>query len=177
MQLFVMRHGPAEDRAASGRDEDRALTVAGRAVVARAVRMLGELREPGGRPCRVVSSPLVRARETAALVRAVIDVQAIGWPALEVHASLAENQLPLPLVRHLVEGGVDAVIVGHQPVLEELVEDLVQPSLALLRAAGAASARPLLRGGFRPATIVVLEPSAHPSWGLTSVIDPYASGS
>ena len=34
MRLYVMRHGPAEDRAPTGRDFDRALTRAGREVVA-----------------------------------------------------------------------------------------------------------------------------------------------
>ena len=60
-----MRHGPAEDVAASGRDFDRALTGAGRA---RVVRVAEVLKREGEIPSTVWTSPLARARATAEIV-------------------------------------------------------------------------------------------------------------
>ena len=65
MKLYVMRHGPAEDQAASGIDEDRALSTPGRERV-RAVAKI--LTAEGEEPAQVVTSPLVRAVQTAEIV-------------------------------------------------------------------------------------------------------------
>jgi phosphohistidine phosphatase len=171
MRLYVMRHGPAEDRAPSGRDFDRALTQAGRSVVERAARALHAARGgapiamgggppyPPAQPLRVLSSPFRRARETAELLATVIGA---GDP--ELHDDLAADaDLPLALVRDVHATGGDAILIGHQPIVEELVRVLVHP------------ARASLGNGFRTATIAALEHAAE-RWHLTSVIDPHASG-
>ncbi|MBN9165380.1 MAG: histidine phosphatase family protein, partial [Myxococcales bacterium] len=72
MKLYVMRHGPAEDNAPTGRDEDRALTPAGRErtrAVARALLAADEA------PLTIIASPLVRALQTAEIVAAVTDLE------------------------------------------------------------------------------------------------------
>ena len=71
MKLYVMRHGPAEDFAPSGRDGDRALTTSGRERV-RAVAKL--LATEGEAPRMIVSSPLVRAMQTAEIVAAELGI-------------------------------------------------------------------------------------------------------
>ena len=63
-----MRHGPAEDQAATGRDFDRKLTSSGRARTEVAAHELGRWE----RPKRVISSPLVRTIETAEVVMAAL---------------------------------------------------------------------------------------------------------
>lgn len=157
MRLYVMRHGPAEDRAPSGRDFDRALTHAGRTVVERAARALHLAR--AGAPLRVLSSPFRRARETAELLSTVIGA---GEP--ELHDDLAADaDLPLALVRDVHAAGGDAILIGHQPIVEELVRGLVAP------------ARAALGNGFRTATIAALE-RAEERWRLITVIDPHAAG-
>jgi len=155
MRLYVMRHGPAEDRAPTGRDFDRALTVAGRAVVGRAAGALRDARAQA--PARVITSPYRRARETADLVAA-----ALGAGEAEVHPDLAaDGDVPIGLVREVHAAGADAVLVGHQPTVEELVRVLVQP------------ADPSIPSGFRTATIVALEHAAEGRWVMHALIDPH----
>ncbi|CAN5350640.1 phosphohistidine phosphatase SixA [soil metagenome] len=116
--LYVMRHGPAEDYAATGRDFDRALTAPGRDRV-RAVA--AKLREMDEAPKLVVASPLVRAQQTADLVAKELRVEAIetddafapgGDGAAFVHAAAAQGKKRL-------------MVVGHEPDLSELVTELL----------------------------------------------------
>jgi phosphohistidine phosphatase len=168
MLLYVMRHGPAEDRSATGRDFDRALTADGRVVVEQAAETL--LRARGGSIPRVLASPYTRARETAAVVRSILGAAGdAAWPEVEVRDELgAEEGLPLRLVREVVPAGADAILVGHQPTVEELTRSLVHP------------ARPSLPRGFRTAMIATLEllPAASSSGGdrfrLLAVLDPHS---
>jgi phosphohistidine phosphatase len=161
MRLYVMRHGPAEDRSPSGRDFDRALTPAGREVVARAARALAEAR--GAAPLRVLSSEFVRARQTAELVASAL---AAGEP--ELHEELgADAGLPLGVVRAVRAAGADALLVGHQPFVEELVRVLVHP----VHGSGMGGL-----GGFRTATIAALAHAGDDRWRLEAVIDPHAAG-
>lgn len=151
-----MRHGPAEDRAPSGRDFDRALTRAGREVARSSAHALHRAREAAA--LRVVSSPYRRARETAEVLAALV-----GRAEIEIHEDLgADRDLPLSLVRDIHAAGEDAILVGHQPVVEELVRTLSHPQHASLPS------------GFRTALIVAL---AHTSgaWSITDVIDPHAT--
>jgi phosphohistidine phosphatase len=158
MLLHVMRHGPAEDQSPSGRDFDRALTPTGREVVARAASALFDARAASAHGVRLLTSPLLRAVQTAAIV-----ATACKEPLQpEEHPELAaEQDMPLALVRALAVGGVDAILVGHQPTVQELVQEL-----------GVKGA--LLPGGFRTAMVVTLdvEPAAA-KWRLLSVIDPH----
>jgi len=114
MKIAIMRHGPAEDYAASGRDFDRALTPKGRdrvRDVAKALLAAGEA------PTEIVTSPLVRARETAA---AVLDV--LGERPLEIARAMEPGRDALGLVTSLFHEGRDNVLlVGHEPDLSDLV--------------------------------------------------------
>jgi phosphohistidine phosphatase len=154
MLLYVMRHGPAEDLSPSGRDFDRHLTPDGRALV---LAMAEALRAQRGRDLpRVLSSPRARARETAAILRA-----ALGPPEgiVELHDALdGEHPIPLEFVSALAEAGVDALLVGHQPSVEELVRDLIHPESPSL-------------SSFRTATIVTLA-SSGARFRVSSVLDP-----
>jgi phosphohistidine phosphatase len=155
MELYVMRHGPAEDRAPTGRDSDRALTRPGRDVVAAAVRALHEARAAA--PLRVLASPYRRARETAELLAAHFGAEP------ELHDDLAADAgLPLALVEQLRAGGADTILIGHQPTVEELVRVLVHP------------AHPPFGAGFRTATIAALR-RLDDRWQLRALIDPHAA--
>src|SRR4051812_39406226 len=68
MKLYVMRHGPAEDDAPTGRDAVRVLSAAGR----ERVRQVAQALTDGGEfPFSILSSPLARALETAEIVAEV----------------------------------------------------------------------------------------------------------
>src|SRR5262245_22665267 len=158
MRLHVMRHGPAEDRAPSGRDFDRMLTEAGREVVKRAALAFRE--GAGAGPLRLLASPYRRARETAEIVASSLE----GAPDFELHEDLGcDAGLPLSLVRALVGEGRDALLVGHQPTVEELVRSLVHPGHVPLHA------------GFRTATIVTLEHEAEGRFRFAALLDPHKS--
>jgi phosphohistidine phosphatase len=138
MKLYIMRHGPAEDDSVTGRDADRALTPAGRervTAVAKALVEAGEI------PFAILSSPLVRAVETAEIVaevthlarRAREDAKAqLGGATggIEVRRELGMGTEKLPLLAELVRAGRKRVmIVGHEPDLSMLVMSLVGPAL------------------------------------------------
>ncbi len=62
MELYLLRHGIAEERASSGKDADRRLTDDGRR---RLRRVLEHARKANVTPTLILSSPLKRAVETA----------------------------------------------------------------------------------------------------------------
>ena len=107
MRLFIVRHS----KAAPGEpDELRPLTEDGRATA----RDLGK-RLAGERPDAVVSSPLLRARETAEAI-----AHAAGLD-LEIDERLAPGADATAL-RAVVDGrGETVVVVGHQPDCSEIV--------------------------------------------------------
>lgn len=134
MRLFIMRHGPSEDEAPSGKDFDRSLSATGRA---RTAAVAGELVRRGEHPTRIVSSPLVRAVETAKVVRS-----AFGGTRLDVRDELAPGADPHGLVLELLDGPDESVLlVSHAPDVSLLAG-------RLLGGKGVA---------FNPATILALE--------------------
>jgi phosphohistidine phosphatase len=117
MELYLLRHGDAADRLTGGyaRDEERPLTERGREEARAAA--LG-LRELGSRPDQVITSPLVRARQTAEIVAEITK------PArsLQVTDRLAPGGGPEEVAALLAAIPADSavVLVGHMPDLGEL---------------------------------------------------------
>ena len=114
MRLYILRHGPAEDNAASGRDFDRALTAAGRDRVRHVARALQEADEA---PHLILSSPLVRALQTAEIVAAAIKLDV----PVEVRRELSPGGDSRALVREQIDAEAKRVmLVGHEPDLSDL---------------------------------------------------------
>jgi phosphohistidine phosphatase len=119
MKLYVMRHGPAEDDSPTGRDADRALTASGRERVRSVAKGLLAGDEA---PALVVSSPLVRAIQTAEIVVAAAKVDA----AVEVRREMGPSGHALALVGELFAAKRKRVmVVGHEPDLSMLVQHLL----------------------------------------------------
>jgi phosphohistidine phosphatase len=119
VKLYVMRHGPAEDHARSGRDFDRKLTTSGRA---RTELVARELEKKDEQPKRVVASPLARTVETAEVVIATLRLDV----DLETRDELAPGGDALALVRALSrEGARRVMLVGHEPDVSRLTAKLV----------------------------------------------------
>lgn len=157
-ELLLLRHGIAEPRQEGRADAVRALTAAGRR---RCAAVLERLRQRGLAADRLLSSPLVRARQTAELA-----VQADLAPALELAESLAPGGSPLPqLATWLASLPTQAgqrprlLLVGHEPDLGELASALIgAPAGAIaLRKSGLA----LLRCG-APAAAAAVDQAAVP---------------
>ena len=119
-----MRHGPAEDSAATGRDADRALTPSGRDRVRGVAQALVEADEAPG---HLVSSPLVRALQTAEIMAAsVFTKPADRDGSVDVRRELAPGGDAVELVRSLHAAKRKRVmLVGHEPDLTELITKLV----------------------------------------------------
>ncbi len=100
MRLVIVRHAEA----APGKpDQLRTLTPGGRAQA----RTLGRrLRELGLQPDAIVSSPLLRARETAS---------ALGLGAPEIDERLAPGAAPDDVRDAALGRGETVIVVGHQP--------------------------------------------------------------
>jgi len=103
MRVYLVRHAEA---APGEPDALRALTPGGRS----AARELGErLAAEGVQPTAVLSSPLLRARETAAEL-----ARALGCDA-EADERLAPGATAETVRAAVAERGDEVVVVGHQP--------------------------------------------------------------
>jgi phosphohistidine phosphatase len=119
MKLYVMRHGPAEDTAESGRDFDRALTSSGRDRVRSVAKALVAEEEA---PASILTSPLLRAVQTAEIVAHCIKHE----PQVETRFELAPGGPQAHLVRQMhADGRKRVMVVGHEPDLSGLVGELL----------------------------------------------------
>ncbi|MGH8136573.1 MAG: SixA phosphatase family protein [Steroidobacteraceae bacterium] len=112
MDLLIVRHAIAfeRDRHRWHDDAERPLSPAGIRRARKAASGLKELIEP---PERVLTSPLVRARQTARILSAVA-----GWPQAIESPELSPEELPLPMLMLLgKERSKLVALVGHQPAL------------------------------------------------------------
>lgn len=122
MKLYVTRHGPAEDGALSGIDADRALSDAGRKRVRSVAKALSELDEA---PLHIISSPLVRAVQTAEIIAIVTRVDERGG-AVDVRRELSPGGDWGAFVRSLPSDGRKRVmLVGHEPDLSDVAASLL----------------------------------------------------
>jgi phosphohistidine phosphatase len=122
-ELLLLRHGIAQERNAAIDDAQRSLTPAGRERTRAQLKALVAL----GLHCDLVlSSPLVRARQTAELV---VDV-GLG-KTLELAAALAPHANPLPLLTSWLgplsprSSWRRLALVGHEPDLSSLAARLI----------------------------------------------------
>lgn len=114
MQLVLIRHARAEERALFKRDRTRALTADGRRRMSKAARGLRAL-VPG--LTGIATSPLLRARQTAEIVAAVYtSVDVVTLPAL------SPGVAPRTVLAWLRTQPQDTLLalVGHEPDLGQL---------------------------------------------------------
>lgn len=112
MRLYLVRHAQA---APGEPDELRPLTREGR----EQARALGErLRDEDVHPDALLTSPLLRARETGGELARALEIEAEPDERLAPGASVED-------VRAAVEGrGERVVVVGHQPDCGEIAAEL-----------------------------------------------------
>lgn len=136
MELFFLRHGVAADYGPAGSgDAGRPLTREGIEKMTAAARGMHRLEI---RLDLLLSSPLVRARETAALV----------GRALGVEVQIANDLVPgcgLSRLRALLATHSDAeriMVVGHEPDFSTLIGDLTGACVEMKKGALARVALP-----------------------------------
>lgn len=118
MELYIVRHGIAEDVASDGTDASRALTEEGRKKMKEAAAGFVRLGRP---PARIFSSPLVRARQTAEILAHALK------SSVEEMTELAPGHSPAQVCDRLQQlKTVDRVmVVGHEPNCSELAAYLL----------------------------------------------------
>jgi phosphohistidine phosphatase len=112
MDLLIVRHAIAFDRDRNRwrDDAERPLTPAG---MRRARKAAAGLKHFARRPDRLLTSPFVRARQTARILTEVA-----GWPAAEETRYLAPGEPALAILDLLSQGRSKlTAVVGHQPDL------------------------------------------------------------
>lgn len=116
--VYVIRHGKAEKESPTGRDADRGLKKRG----VRQAAWLGEtLAGREARPEVVITSRFVRAIETARPVAAACDCE------LEEAVELESGRPCAPVIDLIERRSAEGVIaiVGHNPQLSDVVEEMV----------------------------------------------------
>lgn len=114
--LFFVRHGVAE-AAHSGTDAARGLTAKGR----RRFRKFTKLLCQSWRPARIVTSPLVRAVQTAELL-----ARAARLDEVEIHLALVPGPEAADKLVKLARGAqAGTAFVGHEPSLSEAAARLL----------------------------------------------------
>ena len=126
--LLLLRHGIAEEAAASHRDQDRRLTGEGKRKLREVVAGMRALELPVE---AVLSSPLRRAVETAEIV-----AEAYGLAdAVEITPALAPGAGPDAVHAALATIGAPSgvVLVGHEPDMGALASTLLVGTPSLLQ--------------------------------------------
>ena len=122
MRLYFVRHGIAEDRAAS--DFVRALTKRGRRRVATSAQLMKRL---GIKPVQIFSSPRLRSCQTAEIIAAALDMPVTISEPVNFGFDLADLRR---LTRNL--GADDEVMfVGHNPDMSLLVSELTGVDMSM----------------------------------------------
>src|SRR5262245_40950790 len=113
--IYLVRHGISEDRSASGRDEDRALTQVGTDNLQRAAARLAWL---AVKPDAIWSSPLRRARQTAEILRDALapGLELAMEPRLRSEADVDDTLQAL----QATAAAQALMLVGHEPHISAL---------------------------------------------------------
>lgn len=110
MQIYLLRHGIADDPCPGQADAERALTPEG---IKRLREILKRARTASVSPSVIVTSPYVRARQTAELAAEILgyEDELVPSPKLIPMASPAETWAELRTLR----GESSVLLVGHEP--------------------------------------------------------------
>ena len=145
LELLIVRHATAheQDPLRWPDDADRPLTMEGEGAFRKAARGLAQLTEP---PSVVLSSPFARAWRTAEILH-----EDAAWPPPEPFKALEAGREAQGVIDELndVQGGPTIALVGHEPMLSELIGLLVGGANVEMKKGGVArlDAHALSRGG------------------------------
>ena len=160
MNLYLLRHGiaAAKDDPAFESDRERPLTKKGMKKFRKAARGIERLRVSFD---AILTSPLVRARQTADIVAEILGQESI----VEEIPALAPDSSPEQLLSELsrLEGKENLMLVGHEPFLGKLAGFL------LTRKNDSDAQLPLKKGGICRIEIDAVPPTqpVQMHWFLT----------
>jgi phosphohistidine phosphatase len=119
MRLLIVRHAAAVERGTPGvSEEERPLTPEGEKKFRRAAKGLARLEKP---PRSILTSPLVRARQTAAIAS-----EAWGKPAPKTLDALADGSVEDVLdALAKLPASATVALFGHEPQVSALAAELL----------------------------------------------------
>ena len=127
MELYLMRHGIAEEQTSSQSDPARRLTEEG---IERAKAVLGLARQARVSPELILSSPYLRAMETARLAKEALAVKEliVEFPAIVPHGDPVHVWSELRAYSKYAS----LLLTGHEPLFSQLAAHLLDsPSLRI----------------------------------------------
>ena|ERR1700733_4486116 len=141
MELYLLRHGIAEDHSPTGRDVDRALTEEGREKLH---RVLKRAAAAGVSPSLIVSSPYKRALETAEIAASELKYKG----EILRSGSLIPDSSPPSVWSEIREHRNEPAILlaGHEPLFSATVAFLLGSTHAMVDFRKAALVRIDLHG-------------------------------
>lgn len=120
MELYILRHGEADPRDSGVADVDRALTRRGKADTRESLRMAQRAKMA---PQVILTSPLRRARETAAIgAKLFPSARLVASDRLKPNADVASIWKEVGLMA----AAEQIMLVGHEPHLSHLVAFLLE---------------------------------------------------
>lgn len=121
MMCYFLRHGPAGDRETwEGTDFERPLTPDGRKRIAREARSIADLKLG---LARIVTSPLVRARQTAEIVAGELDLKDALVEDTRIDIGFSTERLASVLRDYREANAI--MLVGHEPSMSAVVSELI----------------------------------------------------
>lgn len=116
MEIYILRHAIAEDAAEDRSDSDRRLTPVGEAKLR---RVLARARESGAKPDVILTSPYMRAVQTAEIAKAELGFQ----EDLIQTETLVPFSNPFEVWDEVREyaSAKQILLAGHNPLLSSLV--------------------------------------------------------
>ncbi|MGI8990927.1 MAG: phosphohistidine phosphatase SixA [Bryobacteraceae bacterium] len=127
MQIYILRHGIAEDQKAGSSDADRALTKEGREKLE---SVLKRAAESGVSPSTILTSPLLRATQTAEIAAKIL--KHVTAPVRT--DSLIPSASPRAVWDEIrgYRSADQVLLAGHEPLLSHVVSYLLgAPSLQI----------------------------------------------
>jgi phosphohistidine phosphatase len=119
MDLFILRHGKAEDAGHGSSDASRKLTKKGHDEIIAVAQWMAAQEFSFD---LIAASPLVRAQETAALVASVLGTQTMAtWDVLVPGGN--PDDVCREIGKHPDESSV--LLVGHEPLLSMLIGRII----------------------------------------------------
>lgn len=132
MDLFLIRHAKAHEKETGGKDIDRGLTTDG---IQNATRTGYFFQQNGIQPDIMISSPAVRARETATLI-----AEQLKYETNQIHYNddLYEASVRnlLMAITNLKSTWSQVFIVAHNPSISYIAEYITQSELGSVVPAG-----------------------------------------
>ncbi|HYP08028.1 MAG TPA: phosphohistidine phosphatase SixA [Bryobacteraceae bacterium] len=113
MEVYLLRHGIADDDSPTGRDQDRQLTAEGRRKLAEVVKTAAAA---GVKPDVIVSSPYARALQTADIAKEILAFK----DDIQRSQALVPESDPEEVwseIRNAYRGAHSLLISSHEPLM------------------------------------------------------------